>query len=89
MKKIILCLLIFSFYLKIHSQHDHSQKAATRYHKILEKHPNSSLACWDLMKVYKASKQPDHFRKARLQFEDVTRYGDRAVFNSFNNVHEI
>ena len=59
---------------------DH-EKAASSYHKILEKHPNSSLAYWGLMKVYKASKQQDLYKKAKLQFEDVTRYGDRDVFN--------
>lgn len=57
------------------------EKAASSYHKILEKHPNSSMAYWGLMKVYKASKQQDQYKNAKLQFEEVTRYGDRVVFN--------
>lgn len=56
------------------------EKAVSSYEKILEKHPNSSLAYWGLMKLYKKMELQDKYEGIKLKFDDITQYGDRAVF---------
>jgi len=55
-------------------------KAESSYLKILDKHPNSSLAYWNLMKLYKESKQQDKYASTQTKFENITQYGDRDIF---------
>lgn len=55
-------------------------KAESSLKKILDKHPNSSLAFWALMKLYKETKQMDEYEMVKLKFDTVTQYGDRDVF---------
>ncbi len=56
------------------------EKAETCYEKILDKHPNSSMAYWGLMKLYKENGQIDNYETVKVKFESVTKYGDRGVF---------
>ena len=55
-------------------------KAEECYNKLLEKHPNSSLAYWGLMKLYKNRKETDKYLAVKIKFDDVTQYGNREVF---------
>ncbi len=50
------------------------------YKKMLEKHPNSAIANWELMKLYKKTNQIDQYDLAKTQFENVTQFGNREVF---------
>ena len=56
------------------------KNAESSYEKILEKHPNSSMAYWGLMNVYNENEQKDKYKMIRKKFESVTKYGDREVF---------
>jgi tetratricopeptide (TPR) repeat protein len=56
------------------------EKAESCYGKILDKHPNSSIAYWGLMKLYKNRKQQDKYEGIKSEFDNITQYGDKAVF---------
>lgn len=56
------------------------ENAVACYDKIMQKHPNSAMAYWGLMKVYKADKEKDNYTNAKANFDQVTKYGDPAVF---------
>jgi tetratricopeptide (TPR) repeat protein len=56
------------------------KKAESCYEKILDKHPNSSIAYWGLMKLYKEDGQKDKYEMVKVKFENITKYGDRGVF---------
>jgi len=56
------------------------EKAESSYEKILGKHPNSSLAYWGLMKLYKKTKQQDKYEGIKSKFDAVIQYGDKDVF---------
>ncbi len=55
-------------------------KAEECYIKLLEKHPNSSMAYWGLMKLYKVNKENDKYSAVKIKFDAVTQYGNREVF---------
>lgn len=56
------------------------EKAVSSYEKILDKHPNSSLAYWGLMKLYKKMDQQDKYVEIKSKFDDITQYGDKDIF---------
>ena len=56
------------------------KNAESSYEKILEKHPNSSIAYWGLLNLYNENEQKDKYKLIRKKFESVTKYGDREVF---------
>ncbi|MEH6763087.1 MAG: hypothetical protein V7655_01200 [Aequorivita antarctica] len=56
------------------------EKAESCYEKILDKHPNSAIAYWGQMKLYKAQKQQDKYEGIKSKFDAITQYGDKAVF---------
>lgn len=56
------------------------EKAESCYEKILDKHPNSAIAYWGQMKLYKAQKQQDKYEGIKSTFDAITQYGDKAVF---------
>ena len=56
------------------------EKAESSYKKILDKHPNSSIAYWGLIKLYKKWKQEDKYEEIKSKFDAVTQYGDKEVF---------
>jgi tetratricopeptide (TPR) repeat protein len=56
------------------------EKAEASYKKILHKHPNSSIAYWGLMKLYKKLKQQDNYEGIKSKFDAVIQYGDKEVF---------
>lgn len=56
------------------------EKAVSSYEKILDKHPNSSLAYWGLMKLYKKMEQQDKFQDIKSKFDAITQYGDKDIF---------
>lgn len=60
--------------------HSHYEKAAECYNKIMQKHPNSAMAYWGLMNVYKAEKEKTKYAEAKTNFDLVTQYGNRSVF---------
>ncbi|GAA4806547.1 hypothetical protein GCM10023330_11310 [Litoribaculum gwangyangense] len=56
------------------------QNAESCYIKILDKHPNSSIAYWELMKVYKKMKDQNKYDEVQLKFESIIQYGDKDIF---------
>ena len=56
------------------------EKAESCYVKMLDKHPNSAIAYWSLMKLYKDQKQQDKYAGIKSKFDAVTEYGDKDVF---------
>jgi len=56
------------------------EKADSCYRKMLVKHPNSAMAYWGLMKLYKTSKQQDKYDEIEPMFYAVTQYGDKEIF---------
>jgi tetratricopeptide (TPR) repeat protein len=56
------------------------KKAESSYKKILEKHPNSSLAYWSLMQLYKESGQPGKYETVKKKFENIVQFGDKDIF---------
>ncbi|MFT4831675.1 MAG: tetratricopeptide (TPR) repeat protein [Psychroserpens sp.] len=56
------------------------ENAESSYKKILDKHPNSSIAYWGLMKMHKKLKQKDKYEEVKSKFDMVTQYGDKEVF---------
>jgi len=65
-----------SAYVKM-EEYDKAEKCLK---KLLQKHPNSALAYWGLMNVYKANKQEIKLKKVKSKFETVTQYGNPEVF---------
>jgi tetratricopeptide (TPR) repeat protein len=55
-------------------------KAESCYGKILDKHPNSSIAYWGLMRIYKKMKQQDKYEGIKSKFDNITQYGDKDIF---------
>ena len=56
------------------------EKAESCLVKILDKHPNSSIAYWGLMKLYKKMKQQDNYEGIKSKFDYITQYGDKDIF---------
>jgi len=56
------------------------EKAESCLEKILDKHPNSSMAYWGLMDLYKQTKQQDKYERIKSKFENVIQYGDKDIF---------
>ncbi len=56
------------------------EKAESCYEKILDKHPNSSIAYWGLMKIYKKMKKQDKYEGIKSKFDNITQYGDKGIF---------
>ena len=56
------------------------EQADSCYREILVKHPNSAMANWGLMKLYKDLKQQDKYDAVAPIFYAVTQYGDRNIF---------
>jgi len=50
------------------------------YRKILNKHPNSSIAYWELLKIYKKIKKQDEYEVIKSKFDNVIQYGDKDIF---------
>ena len=57
------------------------KNAESSFEKILEKHPNSSLAYWSLMQLYKENGQLDNYETVKKKFENIIQYGDKDIFN--------
>jgi tetratricopeptide (TPR) repeat protein len=55
-------------------------KAESCYGKILDKHPNSSIAYWGLLRIYKKMKQQDKYEGIKSKFDTITQYGDKDIF---------
>ncbi|MFH6768993.1 tetratricopeptide repeat protein [Gaetbulibacter aquiaggeris] len=55
-------------------------KAEACYHQMLEKHPNSAIANWKLMQLYKLTNKKDLLKLTTSKFKDVTQYGNREIF---------
>ena len=55
-------------------------KAESCYGKILDKHPNSTMAYWGLMTLYKKMKQQKKYMGIKLKFDNITQYGDKDIF---------
>ncbi len=56
------------------------EKAESCYEKMLDKHPNSAIAYWGLMKLYKDQKQQDKYAGIKTKFDAVIQYGDKDIF---------
>ena len=56
------------------------KNAESSFEKILEKHPNSSLAYWSLMQLYKENGQLDNYETVKKKFENIIQYGDKDIF---------
>lgn len=56
------------------------KKAEDCYERMLDKHPNSAIAYWGLMKMYKKNGEKDKYEMVKAKFENITQYGDRDVF---------
>lgn len=57
------------------------EKAAESINKLLLKYPNSAIGNWGLIQVYEASKQPEKFKEAEQNFNQVTQFGQREVYS--------
>ena len=53
------------------------ENAEFSYRKILNKHPNSSIAYWELLKIYKKIKKQDEYEVIKSKFDNVIQYGDK------------
>lgn len=55
-------------------------KAESCYGKILDKHPNSTMAYWGLMTLYKKMKQQEKYMGIKSKFDNIAQYGDKDIF---------
>ena len=61
------------------SMGDHD-KAESCLERIFDKHPNSAMAYWGLMKLYQETGQQEKYAAAKTEFENITQFGDRDAF---------
>jgi tetratricopeptide (TPR) repeat protein len=56
------------------------EKAESSLQKIFDKHPNSPMAYWGLMKLYQETGRHDKYETVHTKFENIIQFGDRDAF---------